>query len=192
MTHIRLLLLAFVALPAFSPQQTVSKELHQTLLQAPVFAQDDDEISYLLRQLYDRVVIDDSVTRIDSPSREDQNEICRRLIRIADESKEARSRVVQNLIGELKKPEAREGLGIAIPWLNVVSVLGKLKAVEAIDTLVRNICYTGQNGIIISIHFRPTLSAVVRIGEAAIPRLIEEVLSDHNSCNRTEAAWALV
>src|SRR5215813_6703137 len=190
MRHLPRLLSVFIVFPLLCLQPTTRKEWHQRPRQAPLVAQDGDEISYLLCQLYETVIIDDSKIRIDGPSDEDQKEICRRLIGLADESLESRSRVIQALIEELGKPEAKKGFLIAIPWVNVVRVLGKLKAVEAIDTLVSNIGFTGQK-IVISESFNPTYHAVVMMGEAAIQSLTEEVLSDHDSWSRTWAAWAL-
>jgi HEAT repeat protein len=71
-----------------------------------------------------------------------------------------------------------------------VDLLGDLRATEAIDILVRNLNETGQNGIVISLHYRPVASAIAAIGAPAIPRLIV-ALSDEDRGIRWEAASTL-
>ena len=74
--------------------------------------------------------------------------------------------------------------------MTAVDVLGRLIATEAVDALVENLDRTGQNGIIMSIHIRPVYSALVRIGEPAVSKLIS-ALSHPKPSIRREAAWAL-
>jgi len=183
-------LLGFAVLLVFCFQATIGNECYLSPRDAPAITAGDDELSLLLIKLYDRVHIDCSEIRIEGPSQEDQDKVFKRLIEIAGESKESRSRVIHRLIKEMENPDARRGI-IACPFINAVRVLGQLKAVEAIDTLVRNMEFTCMNGFVMSGTFNPTHYVLVMMGDAAIPRLAQEVLSDHDSSSRTEAAWVL-
>jgi hypothetical protein len=185
-------LLCLILVLAFAPPA-----LHTTagktwpLLQQSNTHQDVDEILTLLSKLRHRHKDDGSgKVTTEGPTLEVQKEVPRRLIEIANQSPEARCRVIQALMREVDNPDEEVSL-VATGWINAVGLLGKLKAIEAVDFLVKNICETGS-AILVSIHFRPTFSAVINIGEPAIPRLTEALLSDERPHVRREAAWALV
>jgi hypothetical protein len=61
-----------------------------------------------------------------------------------------------------------------------VRLLGDLRAREAVDALVTRLHLTGDCGVVFSISYRPVARAVQKIGEPAIPRLIE-ALSERRS-----------
>ena len=145
-----------------------------------------DEVTRLINKLYSTVT-EHSIT---GPSLVDQEQVPKLLLAIANGSTDSRDKVVDKLIDVVEDPAAKTEPLFATAWTNAVELLGKLRAVEAINVLVRNLDETGQNGIIISIHFRPVQTALARIGEPAAPRLVR-ALSDPKKSIRTEAAWTL-
>jgi hypothetical protein len=61
---------------------------------------------------------------------------------------------------------------MAYKWLTAIDVLGKLRATEAIDILVKIIDETYRSPMIID-GLQPAVIALARIGEPAIPQLTE-------------------
>src|SRR5262249_36011729 len=146
----------------------------------------DDEIMSLIHRLY-RKITEQEIT---GPTLEEQEEIPKKILAIARESPESRAKVIDRLIDVVEDPAAKEAPAFAEAWIDAVNILGKLKATEAINVLAENLDRTGQNGIIVSEGYAPVYSAMVRIGEPAVPRLIQ-ALSDPKPSIRTEAAWTL-
>jgi hypothetical protein len=76
-------------------------------------------------------------------------------------------------------------------------LLGELKALEAIGTLVRYIDYE-PGRISTSLHYKPVVRALIQMGEAAIPQLAEvlesgqSVLRANNHTLRYYAGVALM
>lgn len=169
--------------------------------QVRIFSQDDlsfmlssehsYEVIYLLRQLQTRLVETPSgVTTFLFPERDVHERVSLRLIEIARQSPEDRAMVIKALAQIVDDPGAPMELPFASRWHTAVRLLADLKAVEAIDVLVRNICETGQPVVIISLHHRPVFSSIIRIGRPAVPRLILALSDDYFSIRR-EAAYAL-
>jgi len=146
----------------------------------------NDQVMQLISRLYEKR----SGYSITGPSIEDQQQIPARLLEIANESAESRANVIERMIDVVEDPAAQDELMIAHAWMTAVDVLGKLRATEAIDVLVENLDRTGQNGIVLSIHIKPVYSALVRIGDPAVPKLIY-ALSHAKPAIRKEAAWVL-
>jgi len=146
----------------------------------------DDEVMQLFGKLYGTK---NGLSKT-GPSLEDQRQVPARLLEIAHESAESRAKVIERLIDVVEDPAAQDEWPIATAWMTAVDLLGALRATEAMDVLVENLNRTGQNGIILSIHIRPVYSALVKIGEPAVPKLIE-ALSHPKPSIRTEAAWLL-
>ena len=94
------------------------------------------------------------------------------------------------MLDVVEDPAAEDESPIADAWMAAVKVLGKLRATEALDVLVDHLDRTGQNGFLMSIHIRPVYSALVNMGEPAVPKLIE-ALSHPKRDVRMEAAWVL-
>lgn len=152
------------------------------------------QIDTLLRKLNTSVIKEESNSVTLGPSSETQEEVAAGLKRLATESAEARSEVIDSLIKIMEDPaELRPDLGAfgsALRWTAAVNVLGEIRATEAIDILVRNLDQTGEFGTISSIHYRPVTSALRKIGEPAVPRLIE-ALSERKPSVRVQAASTL-
>lgn len=148
------------------------------------------EIDSLLRELIPVATTTAKNIVIQGPSSETQQRVLGGLSGIASESQESRSQVIESLIGVLEDPVSKGESAIAPRWTTAVNLLGDLRATEAIEVLVRNLDETGQNGVVISLHYRPVARALAAIGAPAIPRLIE-ALSDEKPDLRSEAASTL-
>jgi hypothetical protein len=148
--------------------------------------QGDDQVTQLLHKLHPT---GDVFSRT-GPSREVRRDVLARLLAVAGESAEARAEVIERLLDVVEDPAAQDESPIADAWMIAVKVLGKLRATEALDVLVDNLDRTGQNGELISIHIKPVYSALVDIGEPAVPKVIE-ALSHPKRAVRMEAAWVL-
>jgi HEAT repeat protein len=146
----------------------------------------NDEITRLLQRLR-RL---ESETMNTGPSVEDQRQVPEKLLEIAARSAESRARVIDRLMDVVEDLSAKHEFPMATLWMKAVSVLGELKATEAVDVLVNTLDHTGQTGIIVSIHRHPVRTALVKIGEPALPKLIE-ALAHAKPAIRTEAASAL-
>ena len=160
-------------------------------LHDPAYAQSDYyEVTTLLSELSPKIINEGSGIRIEGPSLERQEQIPKRILQVANQSPEAKAMVIQSLIRVVEDSAAKKESMIATRWITAVRLLGKLKAIDAIDILIENLDETGQNGVILSIHFRPVVSAVIDIGQPAVPKLIE-ALSHHKPSIRGEAVSAL-
>lgn len=126
---------------------------------------------------------------VQGPGPEAWQHVHDRLLEIATESAQGRSQVIAALIRVLEKPISEERPFITVePWTTAVNLLGDLRATEAIDILVKNMGETGANFYFSS--YNPVGTAIIKIGEPAVPRLIE-ALSDERPWIRLEAASAL-
>src|SRR5262245_20611263 len=132
-----------------------------------------DEIEYLLKSLCPANVDKPGRVLIGDPSDETQEYVQRRLFELAVDSDESRLQVVEALIRVVENGSATEGGLIPHRWTMAVNLLDDLRVTEAIDALVKNISDTGEIHIVLSIHYRPVITALSKIGEPAIPRLIE-------------------
>ena len=94
------------------------------------------------------------------------------------------------MLDVVEDPAAEDESPIADAWMAAVKVLGKLRATEALDVLVDHLDRTGQNGFLMSIHIRPVYSALVNMGEPAVPKLIEALAHPKRDV-RMVAAWVL-
>jgi hypothetical protein len=150
----------------------------------------DYEVTTLLASLSTKVVKTESTIGIESPSSEIRDDVSRKLSEIAARSAGARARVIYWLIQTVDDPAARQESPIAFKWITAVKVLGTLKAVEAIDSLIDNLDQSGQNGIVFSAGFAPVVGALANIGPPAVPKL-NAALSQARPAIRAEAASAL-
>jgi hypothetical protein len=160
-----------------------SERSMKNLLNAP---DPNDEITRLLQRLR-RV---ESETMITGPSVEDQRQVPEKLLEIAARSEESRALVIDRLMDVVEDLSAKHEYPLATAWMKSVNLLGELKAIEAVEVLVNTLDHTGQTGIIVSIHRHPARTALVKIGEPAVPKLIE-ALAHAKPAIRTEAAWVL-
>jgi HEAT repeat protein len=132
-------------------------------------------IESLLKKLNPSAVKEERNVLTMGPTTETQETVRADLEEIAAESAEARSQVIVALLEVLHGAAElrRVAFGTDHKWTAAVRVLGELRAIEAIDTLVRNLDQTGEFGVVSSIHYRPVCSAIRDIGEPAVPRLID-------------------
>ena len=106
---------------------------------------------------------------------------------MANQSPNSRKTVVEALIRVLNDPRDEFDFSGVYQWRYAVALLGELNATEAIEDLVRNISWTSYRG---SPRPYPVRTALVRIGEPAVPRLLS-ALADANESVRREASEAL-
>lgn len=71
------------------------------------------------------------------------------------------------------------------------SLLGELKATEALDLLIANIDFTDGWSTKISEHYTPALVAILRIGQPGIPKLQTVLNNDSLAGRRQFAAFAI-
>src|SRR5215813_6702994 len=111
----------------------------QAVVQSRVQGQ-DDEIGNLIKRLHPK----QKGKVIYEPSPKTQDDVLKKLLSIASRSAESREMVIHVLI-ELLQYSIDQGLGYGSAWYVGAEILGRLKATEAIDILVKNIDY--NNGV---------------------------------------------
>ena len=106
---------------------------------------------------------------------------------------ECRIQVIQALISSMTQatnPTTNQYENFFL-WLHGGSLLGNLKATEALDLLIANIDFTdGWSASISESHF-PALAAILRIGQPAIPKLQVVLSNDPESHKRKFAAFCI-
>ncbi|HJP95739.1 MAG TPA: hypothetical protein VJ843_00010 [Candidatus Saccharimonadales bacterium] len=130
---------------------------------------ESDEITHLLNQLYST----EREGAIYHPNADTRREVFSALLAIAQKSPEARSQVIRALI-QLLEQDADGGANTA--FFLACDLLGELKALEAIETLVRYIDYE-PGRISTSLHYMPAVRALIEMGKAAVPKLAEALVS---------------
>jgi hypothetical protein len=135
-----------------------------------------EEIDDLLNELY--------CTQVGSttygPSARVQQQVPMALVSIANRSPEARDKVIRGLI-ELLEENANGGEDIA--FYTACELVGKLRAVEAIDTLVKYVDYQPDR-IGASLNYKPAVKGLIQIGEDAIPKVAEAFMSRKSHLHR--------
>jgi HEAT repeat protein len=121
------------------------------------------ELAELVSELYARGLDNEAVLVADY-------EIKARLVRFAKSSERNRSEVIKALTDMLDDPAINNALGSADVWHTASEVLAELKAIEALDVLIRHLNYTDIVRSY-SLWSMPTLRAVVSMGKAAVPKL---------------------
>jgi hypothetical protein len=115
-----------------------------------------------------------------------------RLLTIAQKSPGDRTEIIKVLLKRLNSPKEKDRIGADGFWLSACTVLGRLKATEAVDLLVSML---GVSTGIASKTWssRPAAYGLALIGEAAVPK-IAEALNESGSCVwycRVDAFYAL-
>jgi hypothetical protein len=156
-------------------------------------ANEDDEIEvWLTRLRYHLKKNEGATTVFHQPDQETRYMAPAILEDIAERSPEWRGKVIEALIRVIEDPEAKqEGVFIAERWTVAVCLLGKLKAIESLPVLIENLDQTGQISLIVSLHYHPVGSAVLKMEKPAIPYLIEALAHEKPSI-REEARWVLI
>ena len=168
----------------------VGKEQEGSPCDSILPSQIEQRVDCVIRTVYPRVTAGRHGTKVDMGGYGIRRDAARTLLSIAHESSEARERVFQELIRLLGTPAIQDGDYSAV-WSCACSVLGTLKAAEAIDVLSSNL--DKQHGsITLSLLAYPSASALVKIGEKAVPKLKEQLLrTDPRFGVRVLAAQAL-
>jgi HEAT repeat protein len=110
-------------------------------------------------------------------SQNDRNQARKWLLAAANESTEKRVKVINILIAIVDSADD-EGQAVSFAaWHDAVDLLGRLKAYEAIDVLVRHLDHN-DGTIGLSVSHTPTVRALIKIGEPAIPRLAEALFHE--------------
>lgn len=153
-------------------------------------SQTEQRVDCVIRTVYPRVTAGRHGIKIDKGGYGIERDAARTLLSIADESTEARERVVRELIRLLETPVIQDGDYSAV-WSCACSVLASLKATEAIDVLSNNLDKQHRS-ISLSLLAYPSASALVKTGEKAVPKLKEQLLrTDPRFGVRVLAAQAL-
>ena len=153
-----------------------------------VSAQSGSDIPQLIGQLNPKIV--DGV--IKGPRGEVQTQVKQKLLILAQESPELRDKVIHALIDVLEDlSRHKKFTGYSAVWFCASDLLGELAAVEALDILVRHLDYNPGHTTL-SLSMWPTVRAVIKIGEPAIPKLEEALFKAESSFTyRSNAAKAL-
>lgn len=150
-----------------------------------------EQILSLMGELYPQVSGTVEKPNVRKPGAEVGMRIEKELLVIANQSPELGKIVVQTLVDLLEDPTHQNGFYYSAVWSCASSVLGQLKAVEAVDVLSRNLNI--QHGALtLSLSGFPAVHGLIKIGEPAVERL-EEVLigTDSKTVSRGLAAVAL-
>jgi hypothetical protein len=94
--------------------------------------------------------------------------IKKELLAIARKSLKARANVIQSLISTIQDPATNTNHGL---WLITSEIIAELRAAEALDFLIEHIDYNLY--FTLSLSGFPVLRAIVKFGDAAIPKLEE-------------------
>jgi hypothetical protein len=129
-----------------------------------------------------------------SASEEKRNQAERQLSEIARNSTAQRQRVIQALVEDVNKHDELINrnliLSKSLDYLtSVARIFSSLRAVEAVDVLIR--CIYCGNGMTGSLRQRPTFDALVSLGELAVPRLAESLMSNTDEYGRMNVALCL-
>ena len=138
--------------------------------------------------------IDRLITSLQSQEDTTRENAERELLRFALRSSENRHAVINALLRSVANIEELNGnhtvLTRSFPyWSSVSAILGKVKATEAIDILIR--CVHCSNGYTGSMGEPPASMALIQIGAPAIPQLSEALLKDPNGYKRVKLALCL-
>lgn len=118
-----------------------------------------------------------------------RNRAKKRLLATANKSAARRGIVIQLLIEIADSVDEEHPTVRFAVWRDAVDLLGRLRAYEAIDVLIRHLDHN-DGTIGLSASHTPTARALVRIGEPAVPKLTEALL-ESSTIVRASAAQAL-
>ena len=159
-----LLLLLSGCGPASGPQPA-----SQSPLQA-VFAQPhNSEVARLLKELCPEMLYDTK----DEKDEETRNSAKKELLALAAGSVELKAEII-HFIGEILDTS---GLHLINPnlWHDTSDLLSELGGPESIDILIKHLDYTDVL-LTLTLGNKPTIKAVIRINEPAVPKLIDALM----------------
>ena len=130
------------------------------------------------------------VDELQSPTSDVVDSVKERLLRMAKQSASLRTTVIQRLLTVLERSERDRSyseIGASV-WYCAFEVFGELRAEKAIDIMVRHLNFRDKV-ITLSLHYA-VVYQVVKIGQPAVPRLVQ-ALYDEKPSVRGLAAVAL-
>jgi hypothetical protein len=139
----------------------------------------DDLISSLLRQETDK---------------KKRGEVESELIGFGRASSYHRQRLIQRLLESVKKQKELDGttivLGSTMPyWKSVTRVFAELRSSEALDVLIA--CIACGNGYSGSFNEQPSMDALIKLGDTAIPKLSAALLKERSPYKRIQLVLCL-
>ncbi len=178
------ILAAFIVYAAINvskarPRLDVAKARAEVQLPASRYESGTDEVSRLVQKLW-------------SARKIDREQAKTGLLILAKQSAESREQVIRELMTVVENSDERLRLTSTAEykgWESATTLLGELKATEAIDTLIACIACSGDTGGL-SFYNYPALRALTMIGEEATPKLTL-ALGDARPATRKYAALAL-
>lgn len=113
-----------------------------------------------------------------------------KLVTLARQSPASQARVINRLIEVLEDARDIMDKSRYQTWYDAAEIVGELRAVEAIDVLVKYLDFT--DGVVgFPLANRPAVNALVGIGKPAVPNLISALLEREGTRIRINAAEAL-
>jgi hypothetical protein len=144
-------------------------------------------------QCFQDTELRESVATLKQQGGADLVKVSESLLNKARTSNKCRTQIIQALISTLAQatdPAANQYENFFL-WLHGASLLADLKATEALDLLIENIDFTdGWSAKISESHF-PSLVAIGRIGQPAIPKLRVVLGNDPEPHRRKFAAFCI-
>jgi len=136
----------------------------------------------------------DIAENIEKLSREgsEGSESAKRLLSLAGISARCREKTIQRLVLAMDKPglDLRDQATFHF-WSIAASILGSLKAVEALDFLI-NHSYLSDGLFSTSMRHQPAVRAIIAMGSVAVPKLNDALRHDKNREIRLTVALCLV
>jgi HEAT repeat protein len=120
------------------------------------------------------------------------SEPVQRLLSTAESSPQCRTTVIQELVRAMNKPHANLQTDRAsfLLWSKGSAILGKLKAVEALDILIEH--SNLSDGLFsASMSHQPAIAGIIAMGNAAVPKLADALKLNPRREIRLNAALCL-
>jgi hypothetical protein len=118
----------------------------------------------------------------------------RELINLAKSSAELRGQVIQELMKSVESKDELDGHHFVLEdtflfWSSATLVFADIKAVEAIDVMIR--CIDSSNGLSGNMGEPPSAYGLVRMGPVAIPKLAQALRNEPNRTHRARIVLSL-
>jgi hypothetical protein len=136
--------------------------------------------------------IRDAIERLSSGRQNEMAEARTMLRNRALRSRACRAQIIEALLHALNKPNLNFELDRAsyFLWRGGASLLGELKALEAVRLLIEHLDLNDGLFSASMVH-QPAITGLIAMGPIAIPQLRQALLNNHNSNIRIAAAFCL-
>jgi len=136
----------------------------------------------------------DIVTEVKRLSRDtiEAREAVKRLLILARITPECRAKTIEELVLAMNKPhlDFQADRPSFFQWSTAASVLGELKAVEALDFLIDH-SNLNDGEFSASMSHQPAIGAIIKMGSAAVPKLSDALKHNQNREIRLAVALCL-